>query len=135
MTNASKDRAALRRLNELGIHRVSVQASLIIDAALAAPDPVAELVEQLNAIRAVLAGPDYASLPNDYLTLKMAEERMAERDKFRWQVIDTCARAEKAEKALEFYAWNGAYVASDGKCQVLRDRGDIARAALAKVAS
>jgi hypothetical protein len=57
----------------------------------------ADLRAELSVIRATLTGSDADSLPNDYTTVRMAATIRAERDKFMWQVRDTCARAEKAE--------------------------------------
>lgn len=55
---------------------------------------------ELSKIRVILAGTDIHSLPNDYSTTRMAQTIRADRDKFMWQVRDTCKRAEAAESAL-----------------------------------
>jgi len=39
-------------------------------------------------------------LPSDYPLDSMATDRMEERNKFMWQVRDTCTRAEEAERKL-----------------------------------
>lgn len=59
-----------------------------------------QIERELAEVRAALAGEDYASLPSDFPTVRMAHDIRSERDKFFWQVRDTCARAEKAEAAL-----------------------------------
>ena len=56
---------------------------------------------ELAAIREALAGADYASLPNDFPTVRMAHTIRHERDKFMDQVRHTCTRAEKAEAERE----------------------------------
>ena len=61
------------------------------------PDDYAELERELAEIRAALAGTDYASLPSDFPTVRMAHTIRADHDKFLQQVRDTCVRAEKAE--------------------------------------
>ncbi len=60
----------------------------------------ARLREELELIRAALTGDDYASLPSDLPTVRMAHTVRADHDKFRNQVRDTCHRAEQAEKEL-----------------------------------
>jgi len=60
----------------------------------------ARLREELELIRAALTGDDYASLPSDLPTVRMAHTIRADHDKFRNQVRDTCHRAEQAEKEL-----------------------------------
>lgn len=60
----------------------------------------ASLREELELIRAALTGDDYASLPSDLPTVRMAHTVRADHDKFRNQVRDTCHRAEQAEKEL-----------------------------------
>lgn len=63
----------------------------------------ARLREELELIRAALTGDDYASLPSDLPTVRMAHTIRADHDKFRNQVRDTCHRAEQAEaRALEY---------------------------------
>ena len=57
----------------------------------------ARLREELELIRAALTGDDYASLPSDLPTVRMAHTIRADHDKFRNQVRDTCHRAEQAE--------------------------------------
>ena len=52
---------------------------------------------ELAEIRDALAGTDYASLPSDFPTVRMAHTIRADHDKFLQQVRDTCGRAEKAE--------------------------------------
>ena len=52
---------------------------------------------ELAEIRDALAGTDYASLPSDFPTVRMAHTIRADHDKFLQQVRDTCVRAEKAE--------------------------------------
>jgi hypothetical protein len=69
-------------------------------AALAVEQATADLRAELADIRAELAGGDSASLPNGYTTTQMARTIRAERDKFMWQVRDTCVRAEKANKSV-----------------------------------
>lgn len=59
-----------------------------------------EARRELAEIRDALAGADYASLPSDFPTARMAHTIRADHDKFRQQVKDTCARAEKAEAEL-----------------------------------
>ena len=49
----------------------------------------------------ILAGTEMGSLPNDYPLTRLAQDCMDDRDKFRWQVIDTCKRAEAAEAEAE----------------------------------
>lgn len=68
--------------------------------------------EELASIRDALAGQDYASLPSDFPTVRMAHTIRADHDKFMQQVRDTCKRAEKAEalaeqnrKDAERYRW------------------------------
>lgn len=58
----------------------------------------AELRAQLAEVKEALAGDDYASLPSDYPLVRMAHTIRADHDKFRNQVIDTCKRAETAER-------------------------------------
>lgn len=60
----------------------------------------ARLREELELIRAALTGDDYASLPSDLPTVRMAHTIRADHDKFRNQVRDTCHRAEQTEKEL-----------------------------------
>lgn len=60
-------------------------------------DEVLALRNEKEQIREALAGSDFASLPSDLPTVRMAHDVRAERDKFMWQVRDTCQRAEKAE--------------------------------------
>ena len=55
---------------------------------------------EIAQIRDALTGDDYASLPSDLPTVRMAHEIRADHDKFRNQVRDTCRRAETAEAAL-----------------------------------
>jgi hypothetical protein len=69
-------------------------------ARLAVEQVTADLRAELADIRAELAGGDAAALPNDYTTTQMARTIRTERDKFMWQVRDTCTRAEKAEAEL-----------------------------------
>lgn len=57
--------------------------------------------EELASIRDALAGQDYASLPSDFPTVRMAHTIRADHDKFMQQVRDTCKRAEKAEALAE----------------------------------
>jgi hypothetical protein len=59
---------------------------------------IAELRAQLAEVKEALAGDDCASLPSDYPLVRMAHTIRADHDKFRNQVIDTCKRAEKAER-------------------------------------
>lgn len=59
---------------------------------------IAELRAQLAEVKEALAGDDYASLPSDYPLVRMAHTIRADHDKFRNQVIDTCKRAETAER-------------------------------------
>jgi len=66
---------------------------------LLAPE-LAALRTKLEEVRGILAGPDAGSLPNDYPLERMAANRMEERNKFMWQVRDTCTRAEEAERKL-----------------------------------
>lgn len=83
----------------------------------------ARLREELELIRAALTGDDYASLPSDLPTVRMAHTVRADHDKFRNQVRDTCHRAEQAEaralaaeKDAGRYRWlrdNKSYVAVD----------------------
>ena len=61
---------------------------------------LAALLTKLEEVRGILAGPDAGSLPNDYPLDRMATDRMEERNKFMWQVRDTCTRAEEAERKL-----------------------------------
>lgn len=84
--------------------------------------------QELVQIREALAGQDYASLPSDLPTVRMAHDIRVERDKFMWQVRDTCARAETAERErnaalrdaerLDAMIAKSAYVAHarDGEC-------------------
>lgn len=58
----------------------------------------ADLRAQLAEVKEALAGDDYASLPSDYPLARMAHTIRADHDKFRNQVIDTCKRAETAER-------------------------------------
>ena len=58
----------------------------------------AELRAQQAEVKEALAGDDYASLPSDYPLVRMAHTIRADHDKFRNQVIDTCKRAETAER-------------------------------------
>jgi len=69
-------------------------------ARFAVEQATADLRAELADIRAELAGGDSASLPNGYTTTQMARTIRAERDKFMWQVRDTCVRAEKANKSV-----------------------------------
>jgi len=55
---------------------------------------------EIAQIRDALTGDDYASLPSDLPTVRMAHTIRADHDKFRNQVRDTCQRAEKAEAEL-----------------------------------
>lgn len=64
-----------------------------------AADRIDQLERERAEVRAALAGEDFASLPSDFTTVRMAHTIRSERDKFLWQVRDTCARAEKAESA------------------------------------
>lgn len=71
-----------------------------------------EVRAQLAEVKEALAGDDYASLPSDYPLVRMAHTIRADHDKFRNQVIDTCTRAETAErqrdearKGEERYQW------------------------------
>lgn len=52
------------------------------------------------AAREMLAHTDIGSLPNDFTLQQVAEARIDDLIKLRWQVRDTCARAEKAEANL-----------------------------------
>lgn len=63
-------------------------------------DLARQLERELAAIREALTGEDYASLPSDIPTVRMAHEIRSDRDKFLQQVRDTCSRAEKAEREL-----------------------------------
>lgn len=60
-----------------------------------------EVNAEIAQIRDALTGDDYASLPSDLPTVRMAHSIRADHDKFRNQVRDTCRRAEKAEAALQ----------------------------------
>ncbi len=59
-----------------------------------------KLADEIAEVRAILAGPDIGSLPHDWTLRQVAEARCEDINKLRWQVRDTCARAEKAEAAL-----------------------------------
>jgi len=59
---------------------------------------IARLTAERDEVRTILAGTDINSLPYDYPTSRMAQKRMDDREKFMWQVRDTCTRAETAEK-------------------------------------
>ena len=63
-------------------------------------DHARQLERELAEIRDALAGTDYASLPSDFPTVRMAHTIRADHDKFLQQVRDTCVRAEKAEALL-----------------------------------
>ena len=58
---------------------------------------LAAMTAELATIRDALAGIDVESLPRDLSIAGMAANIRDERNKFLWQVRDTCARAEKAE--------------------------------------
>lgn len=73
---------------------------------------IAALRTKLEEVRGILAGPDAGSLPNDYPLDRMATDRMEERNKFMWQVRDTCTRAEEAERKLaEAARWSNEWAA------------------------
>jgi len=73
---------------------------------------IAALRTKLEEVRGILAGPDAGSLPNDYPLERMAADRMEERNKFMWQVRDTCTRAEEAERKLaEAARWSNEWAA------------------------
>ena len=76
------------------IHRL-----LLLDLCAAARRGV-EAGAEIAQIRDALTGDDYASLPSDFPTVRMAHTIRADHDKFRNQVRDTCRRAETAEAAL-----------------------------------
>lgn len=63
-------------------------------------DQLAERTRERDEARYILAGSDYGSLPNDWTLPRVAEARMGDINKLTWQVRDTCARAESAERAL-----------------------------------
>lgn len=69
---------------------------------------------EIAQIRDALTGDDYASLPSDRPTVRMAHTIRADHDKFRNQVRDTCRRAETAEAALA--AIKAAQPSHIGKC-------------------
>jgi len=74
-----------------------IEAGVNLHIILAVEQATADLRAELSVIRATLAGGDADSLPNDYTTIRMAATIRSDRDKFMWQVRDTCARAEKTE--------------------------------------
>lgn len=67
--------------------------------AQAAARAVAE--ERAAEVRGILAGTDYASLPNDWTLAQVAQARMDDIHKYMDQVRYTCDRAEKAEAARD----------------------------------
>jgi hypothetical protein len=71
---------------------------------------------ELASIRDALAGQDYASLPSDFPTVRMAHTIRADHDKFMQQVQDTCRRAESAERERD------ALIALVEKCNVALDK-------------
>ena len=75
---------------------LDVQAPRLCTAARRGVEAGAEIAQ----IRDALTGDDYASLPSDFPTVRMAHTIRADHDKFRNQVRDTCRRAETAEAAL-----------------------------------
>jgi hypothetical protein len=58
---------------------------------------VKELEAERLQVRGILAGSDYGSLPNDWKLERIADARMNDVHDLRWQVKDTCSRAEAAE--------------------------------------
>lgn len=75
----------------------------MMEAARIAQDAECRLSERTrerDEARYILAGSDYGSLPNDWTLPRVAEARMGDINKLTWQVRDTCARAESAERAL-----------------------------------
>lgn len=107
-----REAAELRRLNS-GLVAAGRTSLARYDALKERSDAdIAELRAQLAEVKEALAGDDYASLPSDYPLVRMAHTIRADHDKFRNQVIDTCTRAETAErqrdealKDAERYRW------------------------------
>jgi chromosome segregation ATPase len=104
-------------------------------ARLAVEQATADLRAELADIRAELAGGDAAALPNDYTTTQMARTIRTERDKFMWQVRDTCTRAEKAEAERDEAIRDHDAVLErfQGEIQCLTEERDEARAELARL--
>jgi len=72
----------------------------VINDVCAAARRGVEADAEIAQIRDALTGDDYASLPSDLPTVRMAHTIRADHDKFRNQVRDTCQRAERLETEL-----------------------------------
>jgi len=94
------DTARISAWGEGGIEGSLGFSAIPVDFARELERENARLREELELIRAALTGDDYASLPSDLPTVRMAHTVRADHDKFRNQVRDTCHRAEQAEKEL-----------------------------------